>query len=76
MQLHGISIVVKVDKLLVKENVLASACLRYLKNWRTEGKYRTMELDKGRCLNPENIVSMILRNFHLMQRAENNWGQA
>ena len=37
MQLQGISIVVKVDKLLVKEYVLAGACLRYLKNWRTEG---------------------------------------
>lgn len=37
MQLQGISIVVKVDKLLVKEYVLAGACLRYLKNWRREG---------------------------------------
>ena len=37
MQLQGLSIVVKVDKLLVKECVLAGACLRYLKNWRTEG---------------------------------------
>lgn len=35
-----------------------------------------MGLDKGLSLHQENVVSTILRNFHLMQRAENNLGQA
>lgn len=59
---------VKMDKILVKKNVLERTMVQvFEKNGDLQGEgssYGTM--DKGLILNPENIVSIVLRNISLM----------